>query len=99
MLNWTTGIFYISNLKGPPSREHKNFLSSFRQNYLTLSAESDATSLFSTVCHTLCDTYIDFPQSANSEGKVSFLKHGGVKSFYGAEVTADCRIPEFMNFW
>jgi hypothetical protein len=38
---------------------------------LTLSGQSGATSLFSTVRFTLCDTYIDFPKSVNS-GKLIF---------------------------
>jgi hypothetical protein len=33
---------------------------------MSLSGQSDATALFSAVHYTLCDTYIDFPQSVNS---------------------------------
>jgi hypothetical protein len=33
---------------------------------MALSGQSDATALFSAVRYTLCDTYIDFPQSVNS---------------------------------
>jgi hypothetical protein len=33
---------------------------------MALSEQSDATALFSSVRYTLCDTYIDFPQSVNS---------------------------------
>jgi hypothetical protein len=39
---------------------------------MALSGQSDATTLFSAVRYTLCDTYIDFPQSVNS-GKSIFL--------------------------
>ncbi len=54
---------------------------------MTFSAENDTTA--SALSAILCDTYIDFPQSANS-GK-------SIKLFYGAKVTADCRIPELMK--
>jgi hypothetical protein len=33
---------------------------------MALSGQSDATALFLAVRYTLCDTYIDFPQSVNS---------------------------------
>jgi hypothetical protein len=33
---------------------------------MALSGQSDVTALFSAVRYTLCDTYIDFPQSVNS---------------------------------
>jgi hypothetical protein len=38
---------------------------------MALSGQSDATALFLAVRYTLCDTYIDFPQSVNS-GKSIF---------------------------
>jgi hypothetical protein len=38
---------------------------------MALSGQSDATVLLSAVRYTLCDTYIDFPQSVNS-GKLIF---------------------------
>jgi hypothetical protein len=44
--------------------------------------------LFSTICHTLCNTDNDFPQSANS-GKSIFFNLGVVRPSYGTKVTAD----------
>ncbi len=41
-------------------------LSGLKISKMALSEQSDATALFSAVCYTLCDTYIDFPQSVNS---------------------------------
>jgi hypothetical protein len=38
---------------------------------LTFSGQSDTTALFSTVRYTLCDTYIDFSQPANSRKSIS----------------------------
>ncbi len=46
---------------------------------MALSRQSEATALFSTVCHALCDIYIDFPQSVNSG-----LELSGIKPFYRA---------------
>jgi hypothetical protein len=63
---------------------------------MALSGQSDATVQFSAVRYTICDIYIDFPQSVNS-GKL-ILKLSGVKPSYGARATADCHIPELMKF-
>jgi hypothetical protein len=64
--------FFFSNFKGTPSQEeHKTIFSGLKINQMALSVQSDATALFSEVRYTLCDTYIDFPQSVNS-GKTIF---------------------------
>jgi hypothetical protein len=83
--------FFFSNFKGTPSqKEHKTIFSSLKISKMALSGQSDVTVLFSAVCYTLCNTYIDFPQSVNSGKKVNFLKFSGVKPFYRARATADC---------
>jgi hypothetical protein len=65
-------MLFFSNFKGTPSqKEHKTIFSSLKKGKMALSGQSDATALFSAVRYTLCDTYIDFPQSVNS-GKSSF---------------------------
>jgi hypothetical protein len=50
---------------------HKTIFSGLKISKMALSGQSDATLLFSAVHYTLCDTYIDFPQSVNS-GKSIF---------------------------
>jgi hypothetical protein len=37
---------------------------------MVLSGQSDATALFTAVRYTLCETYIDFPQSVNSRKSI-----------------------------
>ncbi len=65
--------FFFSNFKGTPSQEeHKIIFRGLMNNKMALSGKSDATALFSAVRYTLCDTYINFPQSVNS-GKSIFL--------------------------
>jgi hypothetical protein len=64
--------FFFSNFKGTPSQEeHKTIFSGLKINKMPFSGQGDATALFSAVRYTLCDTYIDFPQSVNS-GKSIF---------------------------
>jgi hypothetical protein len=46
--------------------EHQTIFSGLKISKMALSGQSDATALFLTVRYTLCDTYIDFPQSVNS---------------------------------
>jgi hypothetical protein len=59
--------FFFSNFKGTPSQEeHKIIFSSLMINKMALSGKSYAMVLFSAARYTLCDTYIDFPQSVNS---------------------------------
>ncbi len=59
--------FFFSNFKGTPSqKEHKTYISGLKISKMALSGQSDATALFSAVRYTLCDTYIDYPQSVNS---------------------------------
>jgi hypothetical protein len=62
-----------------------------------LSGQSGATALFSIVCYTLCDTYIDFHSLPTPKGK--FLNYSGVSPSCGANSTADFHIPELMKFW
>jgi hypothetical protein len=63
---------FFSNFKGTPSQEeHKSIFSGLKINKMALSGQSDPTALFLAVRYTLCDTYIDFPQSVNS-GKSIF---------------------------
>jgi hypothetical protein len=63
--------FFFSNFKGKPSlKEHKTIFSGLKISKMALSGQSDATALFSAVCYTLCDTYIDFPQSVNSRKSI-----------------------------
>jgi hypothetical protein len=65
--------FFFLNFKGTPSpKEHKTIFSHLKISKMALSGQSDATALFSAVRCTLCDTYIDFPQSVNF-GKSIFL--------------------------
>ncbi len=52
-------------------KEHKTIFSSLKIGKMALSGQRDATALFSAVCYTLCDTYIDYQQSVNS-GKSIF---------------------------
>jgi hypothetical protein len=60
-------LFLFSNFKGTPSQEeHKINFRGLKISKMALSELSDATALFSAVRYTLCDTYIEFPQSANS---------------------------------
>jgi hypothetical protein len=40
-------------------------------NKIALSGQSDAAVLFSTVRYSLCDTYIEFPQSVNYGKSIS----------------------------
>jgi hypothetical protein len=63
---------------------------------MALSGQSGAMALFSAVHYTLCDIYIDFPQSVNSGKSIS--QTYGVKPSYGARATADCHILEFIKF-
>ncbi len=64
--------FFFSIFKGTPSQKvHKTIFSSLKISKMALSGQSDATLLFSAVHYTLCDTYIDFPQSVIS-GKSIF---------------------------
>jgi hypothetical protein len=60
-------LFFFSNFKGTPSqKEHKTIFSGFKISKMALSGQSDTPALFLAVHYTLCDTYIDFPQSVNS---------------------------------
>jgi hypothetical protein len=52
--------------------EHKTIFGGLKINKMASSGQSDAMALFSAVRYTLCDCYIDFPQSVNS-GKSIFL--------------------------
>jgi hypothetical protein len=91
VMNWKPGNFFLSNFKGTPSQEeHKTIFSGLKIKKMALSGSSYALAFFSTVHFTLCDTYIDFPQSVNS-GK-------SIRPSYGAKATADCRIPVLTKF-
>ncbi len=60
-------LFFFSKFKGTPSqKELKTNFSGLKISKMALSGQSDATALFLAVRYTLCDTYIDFPQSVNS---------------------------------
>ncbi len=64
--------FFFLNFKGTSSqKEPKTIFSGLKISKMALFGQSDATALFSAVRYTLCDTYIDFPQSVNS-GKSIF---------------------------
>ncbi len=64
--------FFFFNIKGTPSQEeHKTIFSGWKINKMALSGQSDAPGLFSAVHYSLCDIYINFPQSVNS-GKSIF---------------------------
>jgi hypothetical protein len=59
-------LFSFLNFKGTPSQEeHKTIFRGLRISEMALSDPSHTVALFSTVCYTLCDTYIDFPLSVN----------------------------------
>ncbi len=63
--------FFFLNFKGTPSQEeHKTIFSSLKTIMMALSGQSDATALFQAIRYTLCDTYIDFPQSVNSRKSI-----------------------------
>ncbi len=63
--------FFFLNFKGIPSqKEHKTIFSGLKIIKMALSGQSDATVLFPAICYTLCDTYIDFPQSVNSRKSI-----------------------------
>ncbi len=63
--------FFFSNFKETPSQnEHKTIFSGLKISKMALSGQSDAIAFFSAVRHTLCDTYIDFPQSVNSRKSI-----------------------------
>jgi hypothetical protein len=56
------------NFKATPSQEeHKTIFSGLKINKIHLSGKSDATALFSPVRSTLCETYIDIPESQFSK--------------------------------
>jgi hypothetical protein len=58
--------FFFVNSKGTPSQEeYKTIFSGSKINKMALSRQSDGTALFSAICFTLCDFYIDFLQSIN----------------------------------
>ncbi len=66
-----THPFFFSNFKETPSqKEHKTIFSGLKISKMALSGQSDAMALFSAVRYTLCDTYIDFPQSVNSRKSI-----------------------------
>jgi hypothetical protein len=63
--------FFFSKFKGTPSqKEHKTIFSGLKISQIALSGQSDATALFSAIRYTLCETYIDFPQSVNSRKSI-----------------------------
>jgi hypothetical protein len=57
----------------------------YDRNIKTIFSGLALTALFSMFCCTLCDTYIDFPQSAQLQ-KVNFLRLSSVKPSYGGKV-------------
>jgi hypothetical protein len=72
LVNWRPARFSFRILKGHHhNRNIKPNFNSLKISKMALSGQSDATALFSAVRYTLCDTYIDFPQSVNS-GKSIF---------------------------
>jgi hypothetical protein len=65
MVNWRPAHFPFWILKRHDHKRSINYFQQLKQNKLTLSGESDATALFSTVCYTLWHLYW-LPQSVNS---------------------------------
>jgi hypothetical protein len=64
-------MFLIEFERGTITRQAKNYFQQPKQNYLTLSSQSDTTAFFPTVRYTFCDTYISLPILESQ-----FLKHG-----------------------
>ncbi len=64
-------FFFLNFTETPSQKEHITIFSGLKISKMALFGQSDARALFSAVRYTLCDTYIDFPQSVNS-GKSIF---------------------------
>ncbi len=62
---------FFSNFKGTPSqKEHKTIFSGLKISKWLCLDKVTLRALFPAICYTLCDTYIDFPQTVNSEKSI-----------------------------
>ncbi len=64
-------MFFFGKLKGHHHKRSIKQISALMQNQLTLSGQSDATALFSTVRYTLCDIDVTFRSLSIPESQFS----------------------------
>jgi hypothetical protein len=83
-------------LKGHPSQEeHKTIFSSLKTTRWHCLLKVNLQSSFLTVRYSLCNTYIDFPQSANSRKSIFWNLAAKKRPSCGAKAIADWLIDEF----